>query len=240
MWEYFCLWVPVLKELFSQNTCSEPCVPVLCWAVEKPQKEQRWWFYMWGEMLEMSRKLEAGNFQSLVYLWAWAIQVCEDTEYSHIFACPGLSFWHCWDPVKPIITRILTGHEPKPFVLMMAPCSHSRDSGPTANWRCGIFVLNSLGKIFWIQLFHVALHCTSSSCTDIREVSRAVPRFVPPMHIKWLGCVVLLSLTAVPSRVFVSTILYAYLFKWKNGFANPLSIFYFFFCHTQCPSWGLW
>lgn len=112
-------------------------------------------------MLEMSRKLEAGNFQSLVYLWAWSTQVCEDTEYSHIFACLGLSFWHCWDPVKPIITRILTGHEPKPFMLMMAPCSHSSNSGPTANWRCGVSVLNSLGKIFWIQLFYVAVHCTA-------------------------------------------------------------------------------
>lgn len=105
------------------------------------------------------------NFLTLVisshlFIWecALSIQICWLTSTTPLFECLGLSFWHCWDPecpVKSMITRIPTVLQPESFVLMMALCSHSCDSGPTANWRCGGSVLNSSGKIIRIHFCYM-------------------------------------------------------------------------------------
>lgn len=94
--------------------------------------------------------------------------------------------------------------------------------------------------------------CTALLSKHVRR--RVVRQFVPHMRILFLShmCTwprgtfqlshmcLLLWLTVVFIRVFVSAILYVYMFKGKHGFTIALSIFFTIFCNPQCPANSSW
>lgn len=187
-------------------------------------------------MLKMSRNLEAGNFQSLVHLWA-----C--TKYPDLRRYWILTrLWRSWSIILTLI-RSCQVHENQNSHWSSAKTLHGDDGTllsqqqlwPYCKLKMWSLCLEFPGQNNLNSALFYGASCTAQP-RGWRQLlhgflTRAVRRrdvqgFVPHMHIKLIGLMVLLSLTVLPTRLFVSTILYGYLSKWQPGFSNPLSIFF--------------